>query len=430
MSTSTGASRATKSPEHVVVAGAGMVGLSTAWYLQERGVRVTIVDRTGVAAGASWGNAGWISPALTLPLPEPAVLSYGVRAMMSPSSPVYVPLAADRRLLQFLVGFARHCTPARWRAAMAIFAELNRDALAAYDALGEGGTAGHEVREPIRDADPFLAGFASVEDRKVLVDELAHVVSSGGAVDYELLTGDEIRSLEPTLGAGVQAGVRMLGQRFINPPAYVASLAESVVRRGAELVSGFDVVDVNDFGANGVEVVSATGERLRADAVVLATGTWLGELARAYGVKRVVQAGRGYSFTVVPEQMPKNPIYFPVQRVACTPLGDRLRVAGMMEFRRPDAPLDPRRINAIVEAARPMFTGVDWTARQEEWVGSRPCTADGLPLVGATRSPRVHVAGGHGMWGIALGPLTGRMVADGLTGHALPTYARHLDPLR
>ncbi|WP_262847614.1 NAD(P)/FAD-dependent oxidoreductase [Mumia quercus] len=430
MSTSTGASRASKSPEHVVVAGAGMVGLSTAWYLQERGVRVTIVDRTGVAAGASWGNAGWISPALTLPLPEPAVLSYGVRAMMSPSSPVYVPLAADRRLLQFLVGFARHCTPARWRAAMAIFAELNRDALSAYDVLGTGGTAGHEVREPIRDADPFLAGFASVEDRKVLVDELAHVVSSGGEVDYELLTGDEIRSLEPTLGAGVRAGVRMLGQRFINPPAYVASLAESVVRRGAELVSGFDVVDVNDFGANGVEVVSATGERLRADAVVLATGTWLGELARSYGVKRVVQAGRGYSFTVVPEQMPKNPIYFPVQRVACTPLGDRLRVAGMMEFRRPDAPLDPRRINAIVEAARPMFTGVDWTARQEEWVGSRPCTADGLPLVGATRSPRVHVAGGHGMWGIALGPLTGRMVADGLTGHALPTYARHLDPLR
>lgn len=430
MSTSTGASRASKSPEHVVVAGAGMVGLSTAWYLQERGVRVTIVDRTGVAAGASWGNAGWISPALTLPLPEPAVLSYGVRAMLSPSSPVYVPLAADRRLLQFLVGFARHCTPARWRAAMAIFAELNRDALAAYDALGEGGTAGHEVREPIRDADPFLAGFASVEDRKVLVDELAHVVSSGGAVDYELLTGDEIRSLEPTLGAGVQAGVRMLGQRYINPPAYVASLAESVVRRGAELVSGFDVVDVNDFGAKGVEVVSATGQRLRADAVVLATGTWLGELARTYGVKRVVQAGRGYSFTVVPEQMPKNPIYFPVQRVACTPLGDRLRVAGMMEFRRPDAPLDPRRIKAIVEAARPMFTGVDWTARQEEWVGSRPCTADGLPLVGATRSPRVHVAGGHGMWGIALGPLTGRMVADGLTGHALPTYARHLDPLR
>ncbi|MGH1564632.1 NAD(P)/FAD-dependent oxidoreductase [Mumia sp. DW29H23] len=430
MSTSGSAASASSTPQHVVVAGAGMVGLSTAWFLQERGVRVTVVDRTGVAAGSSWGNAGWVSPALTLPLAEPAVLKYGLKAMLSPASPVYVPLTTDPKLLRFLVGFARHCTPKKWRSAMAVFTELNRDALGAYDVLGDGGTAGHGVLEPIQDADPFLAGFASVEDRKTLVDELAHVVASGGSVDYDLLSADEIRSLEPTLGDGVRAGVRMLGQRYVNPPAYVASLAESVVARGGELRGGFEVTDVVDLGARGVEVLAATGERLRADAVVLATGTWLGDLARSYGVKRVVQAGRGYSFTVVPEQMPKNPIYFPVQRVACTPLGDRLRVAGTMEFRHPDAPLEPRRIDAIVASARPMFTGVDWDARQEEWVGSRPCTTDGLPLVGATRSPRVHVAGGHGMWGIALGPLTGRMVADGLTGHAVPSYARRLDPLR
>ncbi|MDD9350309.1 FAD-dependent oxidoreductase [Mumia sp.] len=430
MSTPGSAASASSTPQHVVVAGAGMVGLSTAWFLQERGVQVTVVDRAGVAAGSSWGNAGWISPALTLPLPEPAVLSYGLKAMLSPSSPVYVPLTADPKLLRFLVGFARNCTPKRWRSAMAVFAALNRDALGAYDVLGDGGVAGHAVDEPIQDADPFLAGFSSVENRTTLVEELAHVVSSGGSVDYDLLSGEEIRSLEPTLGDGVRAGVRMLGQRYVNPPAYVASLAESVVARGGEIRAGFDVKDVLDLGPRGVEVLARTGERLRADAVVLATGTWLGDLARAYGVKRVVQAGRGYSFTVVPEQMPKNPIYFPVERVACTPLGDRLRVAGTMEFRDPDAPLEPARIEAIVASARPMFTGVDWDARQEEWVGSRPCTTDGLPLVGATRSPRVHVAGGHGMWGIALGPLTGRMVADAMTGRQAPAYARHLDPLR
>jgi len=105
-------------------------------------------------------------------------------------------------------------------------------------------------------------------------------------------------------------------------------------------------------------------------------------------------------------------------------------VAGMMEFRSPDAPLDPRRVQAIVDATRPMLTGVDWTARSEEWVGSRPCTADGLPLVGATRSPRVHIAGGHGMWGVALGPLTGRMLADSMTGGPVPDVLRHFDPLR
>ena len=81
----------------VAVVGAGMVGLATAWHLQERGVEVTVLDREGVAAGASWGNAGWLTPAIATPLPEPAVLRYGMRAVLSANSPVYVPPTADPR---------------------------------------------------------------------------------------------------------------------------------------------------------------------------------------------------------------------------------------------------------------------------------------------------------------------------------------------
>jgi D-amino-acid dehydrogenase len=102
----------------------------------------------------------------------------------------------------------------------------------------------------------------------------------------------------------------------------------------------------------------------------------------------------------------------------------------MMEFRSPDAPLDPRRIEAIVAATRPMLDGVDLDARQDEWVGSRPCTTDGLPLVGATRSPRVFTAGGHGMWGIALGPLTGRLLAERIVTGVTPPELVAFDPLR
>src|SRR5918995_72178 len=96
--------------QRVAVVGAGMVGLSTAWFLQEHGFHVTVYDRDHVDAGSSWGNAGWLTPALTAPLPEPAVLSYGVRAVLSPSSPVYVPLRPDPRLLRFLTRFARNST--------------------------------------------------------------------------------------------------------------------------------------------------------------------------------------------------------------------------------------------------------------------------------------------------------------------------------
>jgi len=409
-------------PQHVVVVGAGMVGLSTAWFLQREGVQVTVLDREGVAAGSSWGNAGWLAPALTLPLPEPSILTAGVRAALKPASPVYVPLTLDPRLLRFLVGFARHCTPARWGRAMSVFSLANREALDAFADL-------HDVAEPTRPADPFLTAFASEPDRDVLLGEFAQVAEHGGTVDAELLTGDEVRALEPALADGVTCGVLLRGQRFVNPGRFVHALADAVRRRGGDIVVGAAVEDVVDRGW-GVEVQVAGDEPMAADAAVIANGTWIGSLAWRHGVRAVVQAGRGYSFTVQPEQMPRNPVYFPTQRVACTPLGDGFRVAGMMEFRRADAPLDPRRIHAIVDAVAPMLRGVDWEARTDEWVGSRPCTADGLPIVGRTRSPRVHVAGGHGMWGMALGPLTGRLLAAQIVRDETPALLRHLNPLR
>lgn len=413
-------------PEHVVIVGAGIVGLSTAWYLQEQGTRVTVVDRTGVSAGSSWGNAGWLTPALTLPLSEPSVLTYGLKAMFNPGSPLYIPPTTDPSLLRFLIGFARHCTPGKWREAMKVFSEIGATGLDAFAEITEGTNS---VSEPTKPAEPFLAGFASEKDREGLVHEFEGIRQAGGSVDFDLMSGSEIRSLEPTLGPDVVAGVKIHGQRFINPPNFVESLAESVRDRGGEIIDGFSVTNVEE-GRQGVTVTGSSGRSLAADAVVLATGAWLGSLARRFGVRQVVQAGRGYSFTVKPEAMPTHPIYFPAQRVACTPLGDRFRVAGMMEFRNADAPLDPRRIQAIIDAASPMFTGIDWEDRQEEWVGARPCTTDGLPLVGATKSSRVHVAGGHGMWGVALGPLTGKMLAAEMTGQPTSPLMRHFNPLR
>lgn len=415
-----------KAPEHVVVVGAGIIGLSTAWYLQEHGIEVTVVDRGGVASGSSWGNAGWLTPALTLPLSEPSVLTYGLKAMLDPASPLYIPFSADPSLLKFLAGFARNCTPGKWRAAMSVFAEVGHTGLDAFDEIAA--SAGPDA-EPTHPAEPFLTGFASVADRDALVKEFNVIRETGGSVDYTLMDGSELRELEPTLGSGVVAGIKIRGQRYINPPSFMDSLAQTVTARGAKIVGAFNVVDIRDTGT-GVDVIGSEGRSLAADAVVLATGAWLGSLARKFGVKRVVQAGRGYSFTVVPQSMPSHPIYFPAQRVACTPLGDRFRVAGMMEFRDADAPLDPRRIKAIVEAAAPMFTGINWEERSEEWVGARPCTTDGFPLIGASRSPRVHVAGGHGMWGIALGPLTGKMIAAQMTGNTPPAIMRHFNPLR
>jgi D-amino-acid dehydrogenase len=401
-----------------------MVGLATAWFLQESGVRVTVYERDHVAAGSSWGNAGWLTPSLTAPLPEPAVLRYGLRAVLSPSSPVYVPLRADGTMLRFLTSFVRHSTPRQWRRGMAAYVPVNERALEAFDALEAGG-----VTAATLPATPFLACYRTEREREGLLHELQAIRDAGQSdVLFGPLTGDQARALDPVLTDEVGAAVQLYGQRYLNPPEYLASLAAAVRAHGGEILEGADVRDVREL-PDGVAVVTESGEQ-RHDAVVLATGAWLGTLARRFGVRQPVQAGRGYSFTVPVEQMPGGPVYFPQQRVACTPLGDRLRIAGMMEFRRPDEPLDPRRITAITDAVRPFLAGVDLDDRQDEWVGSRPCTPDGLPLVGRTTSPHVFVAGGHGMWGIALGPLTGMLLAETVLKGEAPPELRPFDPLR
>lgn len=414
--------------QHVAVVGAGMVGLSTAWFLQERGVQVTVLDRDHVAAGSSWGNAGWLTPSLTTPLPEPAVLAYGVRAVLSASSPVYVPLRPQLRLLRFLAGFVRHSTERHWGVAMRAYTPINALALDAFGRLAEGG-----VQASTYEAEPFLACFRTVEERAGLVEHLDHIQAAGQDVKYEAIGGEETRAEVPALSGAVSAAVRIHGQRYLNPPEYMEALAASVRERGGEIRVGLDVQQVREE-RGGVTVVDSTKAMHRFDAVVLANGARLSALAQPFGVRRLVQAGRGYSFSVAADQVPAGPVYFPSQRVACTPLsspaGDRLRVAGMMEFRAPQAPLDPRRVAAIVAATRPLLNGVDFENRQDEWVGSRPCTPDGLPLVGATRSERVFTAGGHGMWGMVLGPVTGRLLAERIvTGDTHPALTP-FDPLR
>ncbi|MBP8539603.1 FAD-binding oxidoreductase, partial [Streptomyces sp. MK37H] len=313
----------------------------------------------------------------------------------------------------------------RWRVLAATFATLNRHALDAYDALAADGVA-----EPTRPAEPCLIAFRTAAERAAMVEELEHARAAGFTIAYERIDGDRARALEPALGDGIGAAVELHGQRYLNPGNFVRALADAVRKRGGEILERTEVSGIRDLGPAGVAVTTSGGE-LRADVAVVATGAWLDRLVRPFGVRVPVQAGRGYSFSVPAEGAPTRPTYLAAQKVVCTPLGEgRVRVAGMMELAPADRPVDPRRIQAIIAAARPLLRGIDWEARTDTWVGARPCTPDGLPLIGPTGSPRVYVNGGHGMWGVALGPLSGRLLADAIATGTSPAELAPLHPLR
>lgn len=405
----------------ITVVGAGMVGLSCAWSLQDYGVEVEVVDRAGVAAGASWGNAGYLAPALTVPLPEPTLLRYGLRAVASRRSPVRIG-GADRDVARLLPVLVAHCTSRRWSQAMATYRWLNPQIISAFDRQMAGGSGG------ITTTTDIVSGFLRAEQSTGLLHELEAVVASGQAVGVDLLTGEEARSVAPQLSAAVVSAVRIRDQRFIDPVAYVSALAAAVRARGGRITEGQGVDAVAAMG--GRVVVSGPQGTIDADGVVLANGAWLGALARPHGVTLPVAAGRGYSFSVPVDRPWAGPVHLPSARLAITPRGGGIRVAGLMEFDSPDAPLRRGRVETMVQAARPFLDGVDWDARSETWVGPRPLSGDGLPVVGATATPGVWVAGGHGMWGVTLGPLTGELLARQIVTGEVPPELAPLHPLR
>ncbi|ALC07059.1 hypothetical protein CDES_13655 [Corynebacterium deserti GIMN1.010] len=406
--------------KNVIVVGAGMVGLSTAWYLQERGFEVTVLDRTGVAAGSSWGNAGWLAPAKTIPLSEPGLWTYGPKQLFNPDSPMHMPIRLDPKLWQFLARFMSQAFQNKWDSTMADLTAIDNAALATFDELSLGGVEGmtHEG--------PFVIGFEDESQSTGFRKEIDGVIRHGQKVEMTRL--DNPQDLAPMLSEEIQVAYRLEGQRFIEPGPYVQSLADAVLHRGGTIRAGVEVVHVAK--GDRPAVISADGTREEADKVVIATGAWLPGLAKEYGVKTIVQAGRGYSFSVATDKPAKHPVYLPHHRMACTPYQGRFRIAGTMEFRGPDEPLQQRRIDAIINQARCIMRGIDFDDRQDEWVGSRPVTPDGRPLIGQTEAENIYVAGGHGMWGIVLGPATGKYLAELMDTGVVNPIIRPFNPLR
>lgn len=407
-------------PRSVIVVGAGMIGLSTAWHLQRLGAVVTVIDKSAAGAGASWGNAGWIPPGLVTPLAEPGAWRHAVASLTDPNAPLHVPIRADPSLWAFLLRFSRNMTKRRWDKAMTALQPITGMAIDAFKLMTSAG-----IDSPIIEA-PYVIGFSSGKAADSFQAELEHLQRMGQPTDHRLLdrTADA-----PFLSTAVVRAIEMTGQSYLDPGDFTAAMVRSIVAGGGRVLQGRNVTGLDD-GTASVSVLTSSGERLSADAAVLATGAWLPQLARPWGLKMRVQAGRGYSFTVNCDPMPKGPIYFTEQRVVGTPYQGALRIAGTMEFRGPDEPLDAARIAAVINAVRPLLSGVDWDSRRDTWVGSRPVTPDGLPVIGQLRSPRVYASGGHGMWGIVLGPASGRLLAEQIMTGVTPPELLAFDPLR
>jgi D-amino-acid dehydrogenase len=398
----------------VIVIGGGIIGVSCAYYLARGGAQVTLLERDRIGAGASSGNAGTIAVGHP-PLNRPGRIQQAVRQMLDPTSPLYIQPRFDPRLWMWLARFGRYCTDKHVEHCMSVMAPLGRDGLAAFDEI---------LTEERIECEYSSGGYFEVCHTERGLAGARHEASVIERYGFEpdVLDGDEMVRREPALGSDVVGAVHYKESASLNPFLFLTRLARAAQRLGVVIEEGTDVVAIAEAGGyvQGVDCTADDGSLrtfVEADAVVATTGAFSLDLLSRWGGRLPVVPGKGYhrDVDIGPNGAPrlKQACVLAESSVFCTPMDTFVRFAGTMEFSGENHALRPDRLQQLTHAARAAFPQMGIARPVSEWAGLRPVSVDGLPIVGAMSGVEgVYVATGHGMLGLTLGPVTGKLIAS------------------
>ncbi|MEU3051102.1 FAD-dependent oxidoreductase [Streptomyces sp. NPDC006984] len=396
--------------DHAVIVGAGVIGLATACRLARDGLAVTVVDaaRDG-AAGASVHNAGWIVPIMSTPVPAPGMLGKALRWMARRDSPLYVRPSPRPEHVRFMLGMLRHCNPRDFAYGVKALTSLNERTLRLFDEYKKDGIHFEQHR----------TGQLLVFTTRHTMDEYRAATAPMERIGHTAvpLTGNELRDLEPALGRQVLTGLHCPQERHVDPASLVRGLENRCRELGVRFLHDSRVTGIQSRGRT-VTSVLAGGEKVHGDLFVLAAGVHTGRLSRLAGHPMPIQPGKGYGFDDTGGSVTlRHSVYLGEAKVAVTPLADRLRFAGTMEFGSSDATIDRHRLRGIAHSAHAYLPEFPLESRPRGWTGLRPMTPDGLPVIGPLPGrENVLVASGHSMLGVTLAPVTAEIIAAEVAG--------------
>ncbi len=416
----------------IAVVGGGVIGLSVAYYLSRAGADVVLYERGQLGRGCTWGSAGWISPSESAPVVGPGAVRQALYSLARPASPLYLRPTPDPGLYRWLRHAIRCCNSAAAARGLRAVADLGRPTFELYDELDRAGLAASMTSHGL------LHVFSRSRSAARSLASAAVMRHYGYMVPDDLLTGAELRELEPALSRRAEAGYLIGEERHIDPALLTAGLAGLARKSGAEI-----------WEQTGVSRLDGTGRRLRAvvtdngsrpvESVVLAGGASSGTLLQPLGIRLPLTAGKGYSFLRRLRALPRRPIHLGDIKVAVTPLPRGLRIAGTMELSGNNEILRTSRSRAIARGTAQYFDGWDELEQdstagepaqepEELWVGRRPLTPDGLPILDRVdRFENLFVATGHSMLGITLAPASGQAMAGYVLSGTRPEL---LEPFR
>jgi len=401
----------------VLVLGAGVIGVTAAYYLNEAGHEVTVLDRqVGPAMETSFANAGEISPGYATPWAGPGVPLKAIKWLLMRHGPLVVRPRMEKAMWVWMLQMLRNCTSARYavnKARMVPIAEYSRDCLRA-------------LREEIGIAyDERSRGTLQLFRTQSQLDGTGsdiEVLEQFG-VPFELLDPAGCIAAEPALARvrdRIKGGLRLPGDETGDCKLFTERLAAVCRERGVTFRFGVETGKLFRNGANdAVQGVEVDGKRVTADAYVMALGSYSARWMRKRHVPIPVYPVKGYSLTFPvanADAAPVSTVMDESYKVAITRLGDRVRVGGTAEISGYDLTLHESRRATLEQSVRDMFPDAGDPAKASFWCGLRPMTPDGPPIIGPTRYKNLFVNTGHGTLGWTMACGSGKVLADIMSG--------------
>ncbi|CAB1069034.1 hypothetical protein JY97_06305 [Alkalispirochaeta odontotermitis] len=391
-----------------LIIGAGAIGVCCAFYLNALGKDVLLVEKDDICSGSSYGNAGLIVPSHSIPLAAPGVIGQGLKWMFKPHSPFYIKPRLNRDFLTWLWHFWRGCNIQHARRSIPVLHDLHAASLGLFHELAKlDGLNFGLVKKGMLELFNTRSGY----DKGI---KNIHLLKEFG-IENRSLPPKELAAFLDGIRTAAVGAVYLTQDAHIIPDCFVQQLAGYIEDKGVRLLTSCEVLDFETSGRH-VNRVKTTRGNIQAEEIVLAGGAWSTELARLLQLKLSIQAAKGYSITYKrPAQCPALPVMLAESKVVLTPMEDTLRFAGTLELSGFDQTVNLGRVQAILDAVCAYFPDMDPGSLEllEIWRGLRPCSPDGLPYVGrAPRLDNVIIAAGHGMLGISLAPITGKIISQ------------------
>lgn len=395
----------------VIIIGGGIIGLSTAYFLQKVGCNVTVIDQTnmdGSTGGASYVNAGYLTPSHIISLAAPGMITKGIKYMFNATSPFYMKPRLDLDFVKWAWKFKKSATRAKVDRAMTVIRDINLLSRQLYEDL----LSSNDLGSFQLDKRGLLMLFKEepVGESEMKIAEKAQALG----LDSTILNAKELQKIEPNISADVKGAVHYLCDYHTSPIQVMNGLKThlekcGVVFKKKEIVEDFSV-------KNGkISKIKTDKGTYNADEFVLASGSWSGKLAKKLNLKLPLEGGKGYRIDVKEETGIKYPAILMEKKVAITPMVGFTRFAGTMEFSGINHNINTARVRTIANGSEQYYKNLKIPQKDIEQAkcGLRPVSPDGLPYIGkSTAFKNLTIATGHAMMGWSLGPATGKLVSE------------------